>query len=120
MTTLTGSEISITEREMFLYWLLRAYQSGHREGWEHGPSTDETMDGICSVLANAGYDPNLSEAAKELLSRRPVYTTFNSRSKVSEEEQGEEALALIQKDINDMAELPDQEPEVDALKRWLS
>lgn len=61
------------ERETLIYWLLRAYQSGHREGWEDGPSADETMDGICSVLANRGYDPNLSDAAKELLRQPPRY-----------------------------------------------
>jgi hypothetical protein len=61
------------EREMLIYWLLRAYQSGHREGWEQGPSTDETMDGICSVLANLHYDPNLSEDAKQLLKQDPIY-----------------------------------------------
>jgi hypothetical protein len=62
-----------TERETLIYWLLCAYQSGHREGWEDGPNTDETMDGILSVLANRGYDPNLSNAAKELLSRPPKF-----------------------------------------------
>jgi len=61
------------EREVLIYWLLRAYQSGHREGWEDGPSTDETMDGLLSVLANRGYDPNLSEAAKELIKQPPRY-----------------------------------------------
>lgn len=57
------------DREILIYWLLRAYQSGHREGWEAGPSTDETMDGICSVLANRGYDPNKDQAAKDLLAK---------------------------------------------------
>lgn len=57
------------ERETLIYWLLRAYQSGHREGWEAGPSTDETMDGICSVLANRGFDPNEDQAAKDLLAK---------------------------------------------------
>lgn len=61
------------EREMLIYWLLRAYESGHREGWEQGPSTDETMDGICSVLANLNCDPNLSEDAKQLLKQDPIY-----------------------------------------------
>lgn len=61
------------ERETLIYWLLRAYQSGHRQGWEPGPSTDETMDGLCSVLANRGYDPNLANAAKELLKSEPRY-----------------------------------------------
>src|ERR1043166_8738506 len=28
------------ERETLIYWLLRCYQSGHREGWEPGASTD--------------------------------------------------------------------------------
>lgn len=63
----------LKEREMLIYWLLRAYQSGHREGWESGHSSDETMDGICSVLANLHYDPNLSEDAKTLLKQEPIY-----------------------------------------------
>lgn len=58
----------MTEREtLLLYWLLRAYESGHRQGWEEGPSVRETMDGIHSVLCNEGFGPNLP-AAKELLS----------------------------------------------------
>jgi hypothetical protein len=61
------------ERETLIYWLLRAYQSGLREGWEEGPSTDETVDGILSVLANRGYDPNLSDAAKALLKKPPKF-----------------------------------------------
>lgn len=59
--------------EIYVYWLLRAYQSGHREGWEPTPTNAETMEGICSVLANAGYDPNLSPKAKELLTRKPKF-----------------------------------------------
>lgn len=58
------------QREWFVYWLLRAYQSGHREGWEPGPSTDETMDRICDVLCNEGYDPTKPRAT-ELLTRSP-------------------------------------------------
>ena len=63
----------LPERETLIYWLLRAYHSGHREGWEEGPSTDETMDGLLSVLANRGYDPNEDEAAEELLMKPPRY-----------------------------------------------
>ena len=59
---------SRTNQRQLIYWLLRAYQSGHREGWEQGPSTDDTMDGICDVLANLGFDPSLSQGAKDLLS----------------------------------------------------
>lgn len=55
----------VTRLEL-IYWLLRAYQSGHREGWEPGPSTDETMDRILDILANAGYDPN-HQKAKDLM-----------------------------------------------------
>lgn len=63
-----------TERErLLIYWLLRAYQSSHREGWEEGPSDAETMDGVLNVLANLGFDPNLSDAAKELLAEPPRY-----------------------------------------------
>lgn len=61
--------------DMLIYWLLRAYQSGHREGWEEGPSTDETMSGILNVLANLDIDPNLSPKAAEILKRKPVYYT---------------------------------------------
>lgn len=45
------------ERDLLLYWCIRAHNSGHREGWEPGPSTQETMDGIHSLLANMGHDP---------------------------------------------------------------
>lgn len=61
------------EREMLIYWLLRAYQSWHREGWEEGPSTRETLDAIHSVLCNLHYDPNLDKDAAELLKQPPVY-----------------------------------------------
>jgi len=61
------------ERQTLIYWLLRAYHSGHREGWEDGPSTDETMDGILSVLSNRGYDPNLDGRAEELLKQPPKF-----------------------------------------------
>ncbi|KKK48008.1 hypothetical protein LCGC14_3149480 [marine sediment metagenome] len=66
-------EIEDDERLVLLYWLLRAYASGHREGWEKGPSVDETMTGIHSLLCNYGLDPNLSRRAKGLARRRPIY-----------------------------------------------
>ena len=46
------------ERMQMVYWLLRAYHSGHREGWEGGHSVQETMDGLHVFLCNLGYDPN--------------------------------------------------------------
>ena len=45
------------ERDLLLYWLLRAHRSGHREGWQDGPSVAETMEGIHDLLCNMGYDP---------------------------------------------------------------
>lgn len=57
------------EIETLIYWLLRCYQSGHREGWEPGPSTQETMDGLLNVLANRGYDPNEDQAAQDLIAK---------------------------------------------------
>lgn len=57
------------ERERLLYWLLRCYQSGHREGWEDGPSVAETMEGVHSILCNEGYDPAQPQAAA-LLARK--------------------------------------------------
>ncbi len=64
-----GKEETLDDRETLIYWLLRAYHSGHREGWEPGPSSSETMEGILDVLANRGYDPNEDDAAKELIKR---------------------------------------------------
>lgn len=66
------SVASDSERETLIYWLLRCYESGHRQGWEPGPNTDETMDGLLSVLANRGYDPK-DDAAKELLKQPARY-----------------------------------------------
>lgn len=66
---LDAASVFKQERETLIYWLLRCYESGHRQGWEPGPNTDETMDGLLSVLANRGFDPNLDDAAKELLKR---------------------------------------------------
>ena len=37
--------------------LTRAYHSGHREGWEDGPSVQETMSDIHDFLCNIGRDP---------------------------------------------------------------
>ena len=53
------------ERQL-LYWLARAWQSGHREGWEHGPSVAATMDALSDLLANAEVDPS-TPAGKALL-----------------------------------------------------
>ena len=64
-----GKEELADEIETLIYWLLRAYQSGHREGWEKGPNTDETMNGLLNVLANRGYDPNEDQAAKDLIKK---------------------------------------------------
>jgi hypothetical protein len=44
-----------------IYWLLRAYDSGHRKDWEPGPTTQATMDGLHVFLCNEGYDPNTPE-----------------------------------------------------------
>ena len=34
--------------------LLRAYQSGHREGWEDSPSVAEVMEELHNYLENTG------------------------------------------------------------------
>lgn len=64
-----GKEELADEIETLTYWLLRAYRSTCRQGWESGPTEDETMDSICSVLANRGYDPNVGQGATELIKR---------------------------------------------------
>lgn len=67
------------ERELLIYWLLRAYQSGHREGWEDTPSVDATMDGLLHTLANLGYDPNLSAEARKLVQLAPAHHVAQAR-----------------------------------------
>ncbi len=64
-----GKDECADEIELLIYWLLRCYQSGHREGWEETPSTQETMDRLLDVLANRGYDPNEDQAAKDLIKK---------------------------------------------------
>jgi hypothetical protein len=61
-----------SQAEWFIYWLLRCYQSGHREGWEKGPSVEETMNDLHSVLCNEGYDPAKPGAAALLKKRMPL------------------------------------------------
>lgn len=62
----------IAEIRRLCYWLLRAYQSGHREGWEEGPSVRETMDRLHAVLCRAGLDPNGSLAEQLLADGEPA------------------------------------------------
>ena len=64
----TGFYVNAQSRAQAMYWLLRAYHSGHREGWEEGPSTNETMDGLHVFLCGEGLDPG-GKAAKKLLER---------------------------------------------------
>lgn len=45
------------KEDIYIYWLLRAYQSVHRDGWENSPSVAETMQGLLDLLANNNYDP---------------------------------------------------------------
>lgn len=66
------------ERERFIYWLLRCYQSGHREGWEAGPNMDETMSGLHDLLCNEGYHPAKPEAAQLLADHPTVYRNSQS------------------------------------------
>lgn len=69
-TTPTKTELRQTihrlerERRGAIYWLLRAYHSGHREGWEMSLSVDETMNGLWTWLCNRGYDPNTGPARR--------------------------------------------------------
>lgn len=61
------------EREMLIYWLIRSYQAFGRSGWESGDNDTEASKNLLDVLANLGYDPNLSPKARELVSRMPAY-----------------------------------------------
>lgn len=60
-----------------IFWLLCAYQAGHREGWEEGPSSAETLDGVFSYLCRKGFDPNESSTPRDLLG---IYNTLVKRS----------------------------------------
>lgn len=66
--------------EVAMYWLLRAHDSGHREGWEKGPSVDETMNSILDFLANHDLDPCVSGAkganARAMRRKSPQYYHF--------------------------------------------
>jgi len=64
--------VSVDERRMLLYWLARAYESGNREGWEAGPSVDETMRSLLDVLANYDVDP-CTKAGKDLLREKHLH-----------------------------------------------
>lgn len=58
-----------TEREMFIYWLLQAYEAINRKEYEKGKTLSEISECLTDVLWNVGYDPNTHQAAKELLKR---------------------------------------------------
>lgn len=70
-----------SQAEWFIYWLLRCYQSGHREGWENGPSVAETVNSLHDVLCGEGYDPAQPQAVALLqkkmhvIYRAPTATT---------------------------------------------
>jgi hypothetical protein len=53
-------------QDVLLYWLLRVHVASLREGWEEGPSEEETEGAISDVLANADCPPE-SERALALL-----------------------------------------------------
>jgi hypothetical protein len=40
-----------------IYWLLECYAAAHRQGWESGPTQNEVMDDVHSLLCNLDYDP---------------------------------------------------------------
>ena len=62
------------ERDMLIYWLLRGYHARLRQGYEEGPTENETFDCICDVLANLNYDAeNDAERVKEMLAREPIF-----------------------------------------------
>lgn len=53
-------------------WLLVAYWSLGRVGWEKGPTMDEAGRQLLDVLCNLDYEPE-SKRAKQLLEREPNY-----------------------------------------------
>lgn len=59
------------EHEILIYWLLKAYHTLGRSGWEEGDSDDKTRENLLHVLANEGFEPR-SLQAKELLKRRSL------------------------------------------------
>ena len=58
------------------YWILRAREAVYRQGWEEGPSSKETSEGLTDALFNLGCDPGSERPediayAKRLLKRPP-------------------------------------------------
>jgi hypothetical protein len=63
------------ERQLFIYWLLQAYEAINRAEHEKGKTFSEISENLVDVLGNVGFDPNQDAAAKELLARREVFHT---------------------------------------------
>lgn len=61
------------ERELLIYWLLVAYHTLGRQGWEEGRTDEEVRTDLLHVLANAGYEPNDNPKSSELIKRPPAY-----------------------------------------------
>ena len=62
-----------------IFWLLRAYESGHRQGWEPGSSVKETMDGLFTFLCNEGFDPNEATTPMFVREIRATLAALNAR-----------------------------------------
>ena len=58
----------LDEREQTNNWLLRAYDSGHREGWEPGPSVSDTMKGMHGFCATSDRPSSLAQGIGEACS----------------------------------------------------
>lgn len=57
-------------RTVYGFWLLIAYWSLSRTGWEQGPTDEEAGRALLDVLANIGLEPD-SKEARTLLKRWP-------------------------------------------------
>ena len=61
-----------TEREFLIYWLMQAYNTLLRGGWEPGMTHEECSKALLNVLCNIGYRPD-TEPALTLAKRKPNY-----------------------------------------------
>lgn len=109
----------MTPRERVLfYWLLRAYQAHHREGWEPGPSAEETFDDLVSFLFNQGMDPNLHDEAKKLVEEQTLFTMPTPDDRLARLlSQARGALHSAYSPTNGWASIPELIAEIDGVLR---
>lgn len=53
-----GVDVATEKDTFYLYWILQAYQSLGRAGWEPGFTHEEMRTKLLNILCNSGIEPN--------------------------------------------------------------